>query len=162
MIADDTARPAPGIFSLSASAVREYGIYIALVLLIAYFSVRVPEFRTWDNALLILLQVSVIGVIAVGMTFTIITAGINQANRTRAAIRLPLDSRTRMVFAVTDQTGAILGLYRMPDATVFSIDVAVAKARNVAYYADPTQLQPIDNPGVPVGTAKSTPLCMRV
>jgi uncharacterized protein GlcG (DUF336 family) len=41
----------------------------------------------------------------------------------------------------------------MPDATVFSIDVAVAKARNVAYYANPTELQPIDNPGVPVGTA---------
>ena len=48
-----------------------------LILLIAYFSVRVPEFRTWNNALLILLQVSVIGIIAVGMTFTIITAGID-------------------------------------------------------------------------------------
>jgi uncharacterized protein GlcG (DUF336 family) len=83
----------------------------------------------------------------------IIAAGIQQADQTRAAIRLPLDSRTRMVFAVTDLTGNILGLYRMPDATVFSIDVAVAKARNVAYYADPTQLQPIDNPGVPPGTA---------
>ena len=53
-----------------------------------------------------------------------------------------LDARTRMVFAVTDLTGNVLGLFRMPDATVFSIDVAVAKARNVAYYADPTQLQP--------------------
>jgi hypothetical protein len=41
----------------------------------------------------------------------------------------------------------------MPDATVFSIDVAVAKSRNVAYYANPAELQPIDNPGVPVGTA---------
>jgi ribose/xylose/arabinose/galactoside ABC-type transport system permease subunit len=39
--------------------------------------VRVPEFRTWDNAFLILLQVSVIGIIAIGMTFTIITAGID-------------------------------------------------------------------------------------
>ena len=45
-----------------------------------------------------------------------------------------------MVFAVTDSTGEVLGLYRMPDATVFSIDVAVAKARNVAYYDDPAQL----------------------
>ena len=36
-----------------------------------------PEFRTWDNAALILLQVSVIGIIAIGMTFTIITAGID-------------------------------------------------------------------------------------
>jgi uncharacterized protein GlcG (DUF336 family) len=83
----------------------------------------------------------------------IISSGVQQANVTRAAIRLPLDSRTRMVFAVTDRTGNILGLFRMSDATIFSIDVAVAKARNVAYYADPTQLQPIDNPGIPIGTA---------
>jgi uncharacterized protein GlcG (DUF336 family) len=84
----------------------------------------------------------------------IINQGINQANLTRAAIRLPLGSRTRMVFAVTDTHGNVLGLYRMPDATVFSIDVAVAKARNVAYYANPAELQPIDQvPGVPAGAA---------
>ncbi len=83
-----------------------------------------------------------------------ITRGIAEANLTRAAIRLPLGSRTRMVFAVTDLTGAVVGLYRMPDATVFSVDVAVAKARNVAYYADPAKLQPADQaPGVPAGVA---------
>ena len=84
----------------------------------------------------------------------IVNRGIAKANRTRAAIRLPLDSRTRMVFAVTDTTGEVLGLFRMPDATIFSIDVAVAKARNVAYYADPAQLQAIDQiPGLPAGVA---------
>jgi uncharacterized protein GlcG (DUF336 family) len=83
----------------------------------------------------------------------IVNAANMQANLTRAAIRLPLDSRAKMVFAVTDQTGNILGLFRMPDATIFSIDVAVAKARNVSYFADPTQLQAIDNPGVLPGTA---------
>ena len=57
--------------------VRDYGIYFALIALIAYFSLRVPQFRTWDNAALIVLQVSVIGIIAIGMTFTIITAGID-------------------------------------------------------------------------------------
>jgi uncharacterized protein GlcG (DUF336 family) len=42
----------------------------------------------------------------------------------------------------------------MPDATVFSIDVAVAKARNVAYYTNPAQLQAVDQlPGVPAGAA---------
>jgi uncharacterized protein GlcG (DUF336 family) len=40
-----------------------------------------------------------------------------------------------MVFAVSDSAGEVLGLYRMPDATVFSIDVAVAKSRNTVYYA---------------------------
>ena len=83
----------------------------------------------------------------------IITDGISQANLTRAAIRLPLDSTTKMVFAVADKDGKILGLYRMPDATVFSIDVAVAKARNDAYY-DSTQVQAIDQvPGIPAGVA---------
>ena len=93
-----------------------------------------------------------VGITAADVT-NIIDDGIAQANLTRAAIRLPLDSRAKMVFAVTDLNGNIVGLYRMPDATIFSIDVAVAKARNVAYYANPAELQPIDNPGIPVGTA---------
>ncbi len=74
----------------------------------------------------------------------IVTRGIAAAAATRAAIRLPLSSHTEMVFAITDTTGEVLGLYRMPDATVFSIDVAVAKARNVAYYSDAADLQPVD------------------
>jgi uncharacterized protein GlcG (DUF336 family) len=84
----------------------------------------------------------------------IIQNGINQANLTRAAIRLPLDTTTRMVFAVSDRDGNIIALYRQPDATVFSIAVAVAKARNVAYYNNGTQLQAIDQlPGIAAGTA---------
>ncbi|MCI0681455.1 MAG: heme-binding protein [Gemmataceae bacterium] len=74
----------------------------------------------------------------------IIRQAIQEAQRVRAQIRLPRDERTRMVFAVTDSTGEVLGLYRMPDATVFSIDVAVAKARNLAYYNDPAAIQPED------------------
>lgn len=75
MVSD--AAPAPSAAPRLAGALRDYGIYLALILLVAFFSVLIPEFRTWDNALLILLQVSVIGIIAVGMTFTIITAGID-------------------------------------------------------------------------------------
>ena len=56
------------------------------------------------------------------------------ANVTRSAIRLPLGSRTRMVIAVADLDGTVIGLRRMPDATVFSIDVAVTKARNMVYF----------------------------
>jgi ribose/xylose/arabinose/galactoside ABC-type transport system permease subunit len=76
MMAEEVARP-PATQRLGMSALREYGIYAALIVLVGYFSINIPEFRTWDNALLILLQVSVIGIIAVGMTFTIITAGID-------------------------------------------------------------------------------------
>jgi len=84
----------------------------------------------------------------------LVTQGINTANLARAAIRLPIGSRTKMVFAVTDLNGNLLGLYRMPDATVFSLDVAVAKARNVAYYANAAKLQAVDQlQGIPAGTA---------
>jgi uncharacterized protein GlcG (DUF336 family) len=87
----------------------------------------------------------------------VITQGINAANVTRAAIRLPLGSRTRMVLSVTDRDGEVVGLYRMPDATVFSIDVAVAKARNVAYYNDAGLVQFYDLPLDRFGEPRSTP-----
>ena len=79
---------------------------------------------------------------------------IIQSNQTRAAIRLPIDESTRMIIAITDTQGNLLGLYRIPGATYFSIDVSVAKARNVAYYANPAELKDVDRiPGVPAGTA---------
>jgi uncharacterized protein GlcG (DUF336 family) len=74
------------------------------------------------------------------------------ADRARAAIRLPLGSTSRMVIAVTGLNGEILGLFRMPDATIFSIDVSVAKARNVVFFSGAQRL-PDDLPEVPSGTA---------
>ena len=74
------------------------------------------------------------------------------ANTTRAAIRLPLGSRTRMVIAVSDLDGTLIGLRRMPDATVFSVDVAATKARNMAYF-NGTQRTMADLDQVPLGTA---------
>lgn len=56
------------------------------------------------------------------------------AKLTRAGIRLPLGSKARMVIAVADLDGTIIGLRRMPDSTVFSIDVAATKARNMTYF----------------------------
>ncbi len=74
------------------------------------------------------------------------------AARTRAVIRLPRGSRARMVFAVADVDGELLAIFRMPDATVFSIDVAASKARNVAYFSRSPDA-PVDLVGVPAGTA---------
>ena len=74
------------------------------------------------------------------------------AKQTRAAIRLPPGVRTRMVIAVADLNGAIIGLRRMSDATVFSIDVAISKARNMVYFNSVSRTA-ADLTGVPVGTA---------
>jgi len=65
----------------------------------------------------------------------IVQRAIAAAKKTRGIIRLPLNSYARMVIAVAGVDGTILALYRMPDATVFSIDVAVAKARNVIWFS---------------------------
>src|SRR5438445_4624624 len=74
------------------------------------------------------------------------------ANTTRAAIRLPLGSKTRMAIAVADLDGTIIGLRRMPDSTVFSIDVAATKARNMVYFNSSSRTV-ADLNGVPMGTA---------
>ena len=82
----------------------------------------------------------------------IVSQSVARANETRAAIRLPLGSTARMVIGVSDLNGTIIGLFRMRDSTIFSIDVAATKARNVVYFSGPS-VAPGDLPGVPPGTA---------
>jgi uncharacterized protein GlcG (DUF336 family) len=76
----------------------------------------------------------------------------NTANQTRAAIRLPLGSKAKMVIAVSDLDGTIIGLRRMTDSTVFSVDVAVTKARNMVYFNSASRTA-ADLNQVPAGTA---------
>jgi len=75
-----------------------------------------------------------------------------EANLTRAAIRLPPGSRTRMIISVADLDGTIIGLRRMKDATIFSVDVAASKARNMAYFNGSARLA-TDLNQVPMVTA---------
>jgi len=82
----------------------------------------------------------------------IVNTTVAVGNTTRAVIRLPLGSRARFVIAVSDLDGTLLALHRMPDATVFSIDVAVAKSRNVIFFSGPNRTAG-DLAGVPTGTA---------
>lgn len=79
-----------------------------------------------------------------GQVALIVQQAIDAAARTRAVIRLPPGVRSRMVIAVGDLDGSLLALYRMPDATVFSIDVAVAKARNVVWFSGPGAAADLD------------------
>jgi uncharacterized protein GlcG (DUF336 family) len=82
----------------------------------------------------------------------IINNSIATANTTRAVIRLPIGSSARMAIAVADLDGTIIGLYRMADTTVFSVDVAATKARNVVYFSGGSRTA-ADLNGVPIGTA---------
>src|SRR5260370_17069784 len=57
-----------------------------------------------------------------------------------------------MVIAVAGLDGTIIGLRRMQDSTVFSIDVAGSKARNMVYFNSAIRTS-ADLNGVPLGTA---------
>src|SRR5271163_256595 len=87
---------------------------------------------------------------------SIVQSTIATANLTRSTLRLPIGTRTSDVIAVADLNGSLLALYRMPDATVFSVDVAVAEARNVIYFSSSAAATAGELNGVPAGTAVTT------
>lgn len=62
---------------LSGSVGRNLGLVLALVALIIVGAVTSSNFLNFDNALVILRQASIIGVISIGMTFVIIAGGID-------------------------------------------------------------------------------------
>jgi len=93
----------------------------------------------------------------------VVNAAISTAMNTRAAIRLPINQPAAMMISVSDLDGNFLAIYRIHDATIFSIDVSAAKARNVVYFSSTAGQLPgvyadnnpgsIDLPGVPPGTS---------
>ena len=56
---------------------QEFGVVLALVLLIVVASFVSDRFLTVPNLLNILRQVAIVGILAVGQTFVILTAGID-------------------------------------------------------------------------------------
>jgi ribose/xylose/arabinose/galactoside ABC-type transport system permease subunit len=58
-------------------AFRQYGIFLGFLCVIVALSILEPAFLTTHNLINIMRQTSVIGIMAVGMTFVILTAGID-------------------------------------------------------------------------------------
>jgi ribose/xylose/arabinose/galactoside ABC-type transport system permease subunit len=57
--------------------IKKYGIYLVLVLLLIIFSLMTEAFLTANNLLNMLRQVSMMGIVAVGVTFVMIAGGID-------------------------------------------------------------------------------------
>lgn len=55
----------------------EYGILVALILIFLILSVISPVFLTFDNIMNVLRQISINGLLAIGVTFVILTKGID-------------------------------------------------------------------------------------
>jgi len=56
---------------------RKYGILVVLVLLILFFSAMTSSFLSVQNLFNILRQVSITGIVAVGMTYVLLTGGLD-------------------------------------------------------------------------------------
>ncbi|MCX7040114.1 MAG: ABC transporter permease [Spirochaetes bacterium] len=61
----------------SAQAIQKAAAFLSLVLMIGFFSIGSPFFMTFDNLMTVILQTSVIGILAIGVTFVIIASGID-------------------------------------------------------------------------------------
>jgi len=93
-----------------------------------------------------------IGGLTVAQVTEILDAAESASEQTRGVIRLPLGSRAHMVIAVADLDGTLIGLRRMRDATIFSVDVASSKARNMIYFNSSMRVLADLSP-LPIGTA---------
>lgn len=54
-----------------------FGVSIALIILVVAMAAFAPNFTTLNNIFNVLLQIAQVGTIAVGMTYVILTAGID-------------------------------------------------------------------------------------
>jgi ribose transport system permease protein len=65
------------IRALTGRAARQAGLLVVIVLLVAVFGIARPLFLDGGNLLNILLQAAVVGILALGQTFVLITGGID-------------------------------------------------------------------------------------
>ena len=91
-----------------------YGIVIALGLIVLALSVLSDNFLTSGNLTNVLRQVSINGILAVGMTFVILTGGI--------------DLSIGSVLALTGMVGASLVVGSQPHSPILAILAALAVA----------------------------------
>ena len=75
----------------------------------------------------------------------ILAAAAARARQTRAGIRLPAGRPAQVFITVVNNPASpgtapvVLGTFRTPDATIFSWDVSVQKARTCVYYSTPAR-----------------------
>jgi uncharacterized protein GlcG (DUF336 family) len=68
----------------------------------------------------------------------IVEQAVTEAESIRGAIRVPADVPAQVYVTVTDTQGDILTVESTPDATDFSFDVSVQKARTAAFFSSDT------------------------
>ncbi len=92
------------------ATVRKYGAGVALILLVVFSSLKSDYFLQVDNVLNVLRQISIVGVLALGMTFVIITAGIDLSVGSMLSVVVVYTANTVQTNGVTAGVLMALGL----------------------------------------------------
>jgi len=81
-------------------------------------------------------RASPLGTITIDDVRQVIQQGADAANRTKAGIRNPKGTAEEVWISVVDLNGTLLASFRTEDATPFSFDVHVQKARTAAFFSN--------------------------
>lgn len=84
--------------------------FASLLVIIAFFSIASPNFLTWSNVSGILLAASIVGVLALGTTFVIITGGIDLSIGTGMTLSAVMTGVFLTYWGLPTWLGAILAL----------------------------------------------------
>ena len=95
------APPARGAFAWVRAQIRNIAPFATLLFLVAFFCLATPSFATLGNLANILTQISVTGIIAVGLTFVILCAEIDLS-----------------VASIANATGIMVAFFTLQDASV--------------------------------------------
>jgi len=88
----------------------QYGIYLALLVLIVIFSVLSPAFLTADNGLSVLRQVSTVGIMAIGEAFVILAGGIDVSVGSIVGLGGMVSALALRDYGIAPGLAALLGL----------------------------------------------------
>ena len=57
--------------------IKKYAILIVLIVLVVVFSILSPAFATFNNAMNVVRQISMMGIVTVGFTFILLGGGLD-------------------------------------------------------------------------------------
>ena len=90
--------------------VRQYAILGVLILLVLFFSIIRPTFRSTTNIMNVLRQISVMGIVAVGSTFVLLSGGLDLSVGSLLAVTGTLASALMVNMGVNAWVAALLSI----------------------------------------------------